>query len=541
MTDIAAPVPAERTVPWMLQRAAETHGSAPLFSFGDASASYQRACEIAGHAAWRLTHQYGVRRGDTIVLILHNRVEFLEIVLGAAWAGAVSVPLNTAAMGEQLRHMLESAAANVIVVEQELAVRVRDALAAVSATPRLVVLTDPAARVTRGSENSVDAWEPISHGPVTEPRLPPASVRPGDPFVVLYTSGTTGVSKGVVCPHAQYYWWAYHNASLLELGPTDVLFTTLPLFHTNALSALFQAARVGASVVYERRFSASGFVDAIERAGATVTYLLGAMVPILLTVPPRPEDRESPLRRVLAPGVPEVQLREFEQRFGARIVDGFASTESNFVIGSRVSERRPGRMGTVQRGFEARVVDPNDAEVPDGTPGELVLRSREPFAFALGYRGRHDATVESWRNLWLHTGDRVVRDADGFFSFVDRLKDVIRRRGENISSHEVEAAVLTHQEVEAVAAFPVPSELAEDEVMIAVVRGEGDTLTPAALLDHVRTRLAYFAVPRFVDFVDELPLTENGKVRKFVLREQGVSPDTWDREAAGYELRRDGS
>ena len=364
-------------------------------------------------------------------------------------------------------------------------------------------------------------------------------VGPGDPFAILYTSGTTGLSKGVVCPHAQYYWWAHHNISLLEIEADDVLLTTLPLFHTNALSAFVQALRAGAKIVYETRFSASGFRRSMTESGATITFLLGAMVPILLTTPEQDDDADIPLDRVLAPGVPEQVADQFAERFGIRLIDGFASTESNFVIGSRAGERRPGWMGTVQEGFEVRVADEHGDEVPDGTPGELLLRAREPYAFSLGYNRMPEATVAAWGNLWLHTGDRVLRNEDGYFKFVDRLKDVIRRRGENISSFEVEEALLRHEAVEAVAVFPVGSDLAEDEVMAAVVVKQGQSLAPEALLDRAQEFLAYFAVPRYVDFVTELPLTENGKVRKFVLRERGVTASTWDREATGYVLRRD--
>jgi crotonobetaine/carnitine-CoA ligase len=195
-------------------------------------------------------------------------------------------------------------------------------------------------------------------------------------------------------------------------------------------------------------------------------------------------------------------------------------------------------MGWVRPGFAARVVDEEDNEVPNGVPGELILRSDEPFAFATGYFGMPDKTVEAWRNLWFHSGDRVVREPDGSFRFLDRLKDAIRRRGENISSFEVEQVVVSHPAVANAAVFPVRSELAEDEVMVAVVLREGAGLEPEALLDYCAPRMPYFAVPRFVEFVPELPATENGKVQKFKLRERGITTETWDREAAGYKVAR---
>jgi crotonobetaine/carnitine-CoA ligase len=198
-------------------------------------------------------------------------------------------------------------------------------------------------------------------------------------------------------------------------------------------------------------------------------------------------------------------------------------------------------MGRVRAGFHARVVDADDAELPPGEPGELVLRSDHPFAFATGYFAMPEKTVESWRNLWFHTGDRVVRDEDGWFAFMDRLKDAIRRRGENISSFEVEHALLDHPAIASVAVFPVASELGEDEVAAAIVLRAGAEPDPVALIRHCEPRLAYFAIPRYLRFVESLPLTENGKVRKAVLRDAGITEDMWDREAAGVTVRRIGT
>jgi crotonobetaine/carnitine-CoA ligase len=219
------------------------------------------------------------------------------------------------------------------------------------------------------------------------------------------------------------------------------------------------------------------------------------------------------------------------------VVDGYGSTETNLVIGATAKHRKPGYMGPVFRGFQVRVVDEADNEVPDGDPGELVVRAAEPFAFATGYFNMPEKTVEAWRNLWFYTGDRVVREPDGYLKFLDRLKDAIRRRGENISSYDVEQVLLTHPQIANAAVFPVRSELAEDEVMAAIVRQPGSDVTELELIGHCEPRLAYFAIPRFIEFVDELPMTENGKVQKFKLRERGVTTRAWDREAARLTVR----
>ena len=262
------------------------------------------------------------------------------------------------------------------------------------------------------------------------------------------------------------------------------------------------------------------------------------MVNILMSRPEGPEDRGHSVRVALAPATPADLFDRFCKRFHVQLIEGYGSTETNGVLMSSWRQQRPGFMGPMRDGFEAIVADDQDQEVPDGTDGELLLRSNNPFAFATGYFAMPEKTVEAWRNLWFHTGDRVVREPDGWFRFVDRIKDTIRRRGENISSFEVEQALVSHPAVSSVAAFPVASDLAEDEVAAAVVLKSGSDLGPEELVRHCETRLAYFAIPRYIRFVDKLPQTVNGKIRKSVLRESGVSDGDWDREAAGIELRR---
>lgn len=457
----------------------------------------------------------GVGPGDRVALILSNRAEMLALVLGCLWRGAVAVPINVASRGMQLTHILANSGAKLLVVE-----------AAFGAG----LATVERGRIAAGTLWSVGGDVPDAT-PLPEPgeALPAAAAAPGDTAAIIYTSGTTGPSKGVCCPHANLFWWGANTADLLELRPGERLHTTLPLFHVNALNTVYQALITGGTAMFGRRFSVSGLWPELARSGAGVTYLLGAMVPMLLSRPPGPHDRAHAVRVALGPGVPQRFHAAFRERFGFGLVEGYGSTETNFVIGAPLGEGRPGTMGTIRPGFSARVVDEGDEAVPDGTAGELVLRADIPFAFSTGYFGMPEATVAAWRNLWFHTGDRVVRDPDGAFRFVDRIKDAIRRRGENISSFEVEEVLLAHPGIAAAAVFPVASELAEDEVMAALV-ARGAAPEPADVIAFCRDRLASFAVPRFLEFVDALPTTENGKVQKFLLRARGVGPGTWDRE-----------
>lgn len=517
--------PAERTLPAMLQRQCDRHPQRALLVAGDVRWHYADALRMA-RTMGAVLRSAGICAGDRVALMCGNRAEFLQTFLGCAWIGAVTVPINTAVRGATLQHILANSGARLFVAEAEgLA-----ALRALEGRDSLAL-----ERVWR-----IDVPEEAGAEPFPEPgaaMAEAAPVQPGDTLAILYTSGTTGLSKGVCCPHAQFYWWGRHTAALLELDDGEVLLTTLPLFHTNALNAFFQALLTGSTLVVEKRFSASGFWPALVRHQATVTYVLGAMVPILLSREQTPPERAHRVRIALAPGVPPRFHAQFSARFGMRLLDGYGSTETNFVIGLD-AEQRPGSMGRAVPGFTARVADEFDEELPPGTPGELLLRADQPFAFATGYFGMPDKTVEAWRNLWFHTGDRVVRDADGFFTFLDRLKDAIRRRGENISSYEVEQVLLSHPAVAVAAVFPARSELAEDEVMAAIVPREGAVLDPVELVRFCEPRMAYFAVPRYLEFMAALPSTENGKVQKFKLRERGITPQTWDREAAGVALAR---
>jgi crotonobetaine/carnitine-CoA ligase len=567
---VEAFAPAQRTVPEMLRRQAERHGDRPLFICGGEQWTFAGARDIAARHAGVLVAA-GIAPGDRVALLCGNRPELLALVLGCAWAGAVSVPLNAAMRGFPLQHMLSNSGAKLLAIEVELLPAldtidltalpltqiwiISDRGAAVHPPPRISAVLSPAKagdpvtpaqRVTgspafAGNDSTASEARDavvIESLPILGPEAPAAPAGPGDLFTILYTSGTTGLSKGVCCPHAQYFWWGAYTGWQLNVREGDIMHTPLPLFHTNALNCFFQALLHGATQVVETRFSASGFWPALAQSGATVTYLLGAMVPMLLSRPPVPAERGHRVRVALAPGVPAKFHDEFTRRTGVVLLDAFGSTESNLIIASRPDDRRPGFMGRLVPGFEARVVDDADNEVTHGEAGELIVRADEPFSLASGYFAMPEKTVEAWRNLWLHTGDRVVRERDGYYRFVDRIKDAVRRRGENISSYEVEQVLVSHPAVALAAVFPVSSELAEDEVMAAVVLKDGACASEEELVRFCENKMVYFAVPRFVELMTALPCTENGKVQKFKLRERGRSAATWDREAARVALKR---
>ncbi|CAN7462013.1 ATP-dependent acyl-CoA ligase [Phenylobacterium sp. LjRoot225] len=525
--------PQSRKVAVLLERQAQTFGDKPLLVIDEQGYSCDEIRRRAGETAGAL-QAAGVGAGDRVAILCGARIEFIDLFLACSWLGAVAVPINRSSRGPQLQHILKSSGARLLAIEPAAAEVLRHL------EPDDLLLSDVWLLPAQGAPpaDAPPAGWPCRPAPLRGPYVAPVDSSPADTCAIIYTSGTTGPSKGVCCPHAQFFWWGVNAIDILEIAADDVLLTTLPLFHVNALGAFFQALLGGATLVVLDRFSASGFTASLRRHGATLTYLLGAMVPILLSTPEGEEDRAHGVRRALAPGVPAGFGEAFARRFSVGLIDGYGSTETNFVIGDSLADQAPGAMGRVRPGYSACVVDTDDNPLPPGTPGELVVRSDIPHSMASGYFGMPQATLDSRRNLWLHTGDRVYQDEDGRFYFMDRLKDAIRRRGENISAYEVEQVLLSHPAVANAAVFPVGSDLAEDEVMAAIVLREAAAVSPEALLDFCQPRMTYFSVPRYLLFTDVLPMTDNGKVQKFRLREQGVTAETWDRDRAGYTVRR---
>ncbi|WOH65215.1 ATP-dependent acyl-CoA ligase [Bradyrhizobium sp. BWA-3-5] len=520
--------PAERTLPNILTRQAAQYRDRTLFVFGETCWSYDETASIAAASAARLM-QAGIRTGDRVALMCSNRPEFLEIYLGCAWMGAVTVPINTALRGIQLSHILRNSTPKLLVIEQGF-------IPAIETLERDFALPDIVWTIGEGAAPAM-AQVSILPLPALGEKADPVPVQPDDTVAILYTSGTTGPSKGVCCPQAQMFWWGIYSARALGIVEGDVLFTTLPLFHTNALNAFYQALLNGCTYVLEPKFSASGYWAAARRHQATIGYLLGAMAVMLLGQPKSADDTAHFMRVALGGGVPGQFHGPFLERFGVPLLDGYGSTETNFVFASTIPSERPGTMGHLVEGMEARIVGLDDGPLPDGEAGELLLRAREPLAFSTGYFEMPDKTTEAWRNQWFHTGDLVVRDADGHYRFVDRMKDSIRRRGENVSSWEVEQVLLQHPAIAACAVYPLPSELGEDEVAAAVQLEAGHALGAIEIIGHCEGKMAHFAVPRYVRIVTEMPLTENGKIKKVALREAGKTSDIWDRDAAGYKLR----
>ena len=475
----------------------------------------------------------GIGRGQTVAAILGTNAHHVAVLTGLAWLGAYEVPVNPAFKGRMLEHVVNDSLATVVIVESRFLGPLAEIVDRLPALQTVVVIGEAAAADGLGLPvlAAADALPAVATRTFDEPRL-------RDIAVILYTSGTTGRSKGVMATWRQSYETARASLPVDEMSGADRLLCPLPLYHVGGRNFVYVAAILGTCCVLREVFSTSTFWEDIEEYRCTTTVLMGSMARFLLNQPQRPDDAETVLRNVLmSPIIPEVEA--FKERFGVRVTTAFNMTEICCPITLGGFEYWDVRScGRARPGFDCRLVDADDEEVGPDELGELVIRADRPWTMMAGYWNQPKATAAAWRNQWFHTGDVFTKDADGNFFFVDRLKDAIRRKGENISSMEVEAEVNEHPDVAESAAVGVASESGDEEVKLVLVLQPGAALTPAALIDFLAQRMPRYMVPRYVEIVAELPKTPTHKIRKVELREHGLTAQTWDREAAGIVLPR---
>ena len=481
--------------------------------------------------------RFGVVAGEHVVTMQLNTIESMLGWLGLAALRAVEAPINIDYRGALLAHALNLTRARIMVVLERYAERLIPIADDLETLEQVIVLdADKPPALPFEVSSGAELLREVE--PVSALRTP----APWDIMAILFTSGTTGRSKAVRLPWAQIHAMTTGSFPLEDLGPEDVIYNPGPTYHVGAKVRPYMAALVGGRHVMRPYISASAQSKEYLKYGVTT----GGPVTAWLTEPPHPDDRDRPLRNVLAPyKLPYVD--EFIQRFGCRRSGCFNMTEVSCPIRFRgwdaVVYDDEGRMscGVIRDGYEARVVDGHDQPVEPGVVGELILRSDVPWSLNAGYLNNPEATAEAWRNGWFHTGDAVICDADGNYYFIDRTKDCIRRRGENISSFEVEAYAAEHPAIAEAAAVAVKSSAepgANEEIKLVVVLAEDETLDPAELIAWLIPRMPRFMIPRYVELVDELPRTPTLKVRKKVLRDAALNEHTWDREAAGIELPR---
>ena len=476
----------------------------------------------------------GVESERTVVTMLPNSFEAYFVWLGLAWLRAVEVPANNMYRGHMLRYLIENSGAEIVVISERYLPQLADVVGDLPELKTVIVpdaTTTPelGVRVVAGEELFADAT--------------PADDLDGpeywDPAAIIYTSGTTGPSKGVRMPWGTL--WSFVTTAPRDfVAPGEGFYAMYPAFHVSGKAMLYQTAVFRARMVVREQFSIQHFWDDMRRFEIAGAGLVGPISAFLLAMPEKPDDADTPLRNVMmGPLVPQVD--EFKRRFGVQVGTGYGMTEIGGPFASDgfdlVDSASCGKLQSGWAGYEAQVVDEHDLPLGPNEIGELVVRTREPWVINSGYHGMAEATAAAWRNGWFHTGDGFRYDEDGNWYFVDRMKDAIRRRGENISSFEVEALVCEHPDVVECAAVAVPSEYLEDDVKVCAVLGPDVDLAPDALLDFLAPRMPKFMVPRYIEFVADLPKTDaTFRTRKVELRQDPLNDATWDREAAGYRL-----
>ncbi len=527
--DLAKALPVEA-----LDRRARQDPDRTFVVFADGEEwSYARTAEEAWKTANAL-REHGVVEGDFVSVWLPGGKDAVRLFFGILAVGAVFAPLNLSYRGRLLEHVVNITRSKLLVGHQDLLERL-DGLDLPDLKAIVAMSGDrDRARSVNGINVAADELRGAPDRPVLErPR------HPSDPMSLIFTSGTTGASKGVLQSYI-YCEEFTDGGPYKDMGPDDRLYLCLPVFHIPFPTFLSKTVRCGGSVVVAHGFTASSYWSEVRNYGVTKVILVASMAAVLLEQPVSADDRNHAVRTVaLSPNIPE--NKEFERRFGLLPVSAYGSSEVGLPLTTgAIGEDDYTTCGWLRPGYEARIVDAFDQELCDGEVGELVVRADRPWSLSSGYKGMPEATANLWRNGWMHTGDAFRRDADGRYYFVDRKKDMIRRRGENISSAEVETEVVSYPGVQRAAAFGVPDPRGEEEVMVLVECSPSVRIDPEQLTRYLVERLPHFMVPRYIEVCDELPITAaTMRVQKAELRSKGVTSNTWDREAAGIVLKRE--
>lgn len=515
----------------ILERGAAEHPDRIVARFENGTSWTWREALAEARSAAAGLRDLGIGRGDRVLVWAPNGPELLKSWFATALLGAVYSPINIAYRGDLLQHVITNSGAQVMIAHAGLVDRLDDI--SIGKIEHLFVAGDGDVPVVR-HDIAVRPFNLLKGDDTTLPKE--CDAQPWDTHSIIYTSGTTGPSKGVLCSGLHFYTVGVVAVGFVEPGETVLV--NMPLFHIGAAGGVYGALARGGAVALFDSFSTNKFWDQVRDTGAVTTCgLVGSMATFLAKIPPSDRDRDNPLRQVLVAPVNDVTIG-LAERHCFDYVTGYGMTEAPIPLIADVNTKVQGYCGSPRSGIECRIVDEHDMPVPEGEIGELIIRADLPWSLNHGYHDNPAATAEAWRNGWFHTGDAFRCDAEGRYYFIDRIKDTIRRRGENISSLEVETQVLAHPDVKDAAAIRADSEYGEHEVMIVVEPHPGRKIDPAELTAFLEPRMAHFMVPRYIRFLDELPKTPTNKVRKPLLREEGITADTWDREAAGIVLKR---
>ena len=499
-------------------------GDGPWLSYGEVN----RRANVVANALRSL----GLQPGEAVSTMLPNCEDHLPLWFGILKAGGVQSPINTAYRGDFLSWVLNLPRSRFLVVAGQYLDRIEEIAGDLTSLESVIVWSpdDSTGRVPPGLRCKSHE-ELLAAENSTEP---PVEVVWTDDARIMFTSGTTGRSKGVIKQHASDYFSGRTYNEVCAITREDTLFSCLPLFHSNAqVLGAYPAMIAGARIAFVERYSSTNFWQQVISADATVLNTVSAMNYFIWNTPPSDLDRAHRVSRIMAMPAPNDIYHEFKERFGIRFHEGYGLTETGMVTYVPPGEERPGSCGKATPGFEVFVVEPGtDRPLPPGVRGEIVVDMKLPNIVMRAYAGMPEKTAEDFGNLKLHTGDLGEMDDEGYLYFRDRLKDYIRRRGENVSSMEVEAVARQFPGVEEAAAVGIRSgdgAGAEDEILLCVVPSGSASVDPAALVEFMTSKMPYFAVPRFVRLMAALPKTPTERVRKVELRDEGITSDTWER------------
>lgn len=510
------PLEARAIGPFLRLRATRD-GQRPYLTCGGVTYTFAEAEQRCRDLACGL-RQRGIREGSRVLMLLPNCAEFVWTWYACSLLGAAIVPLNTNLKGVLLEAQVEDAQADAVIVSREL-------------LPALAALRDEVRRklpwiAVVGDAQSPQAFDALYAAGVDDPEIPGDFRRVG---FISYTSGTTGPAKGVMLPDGLAFQSACTFMRLSGMTRDDVLYSPLPLFHgLSSRMCMLPALVLGVHAVIDDRFSASRYWVQAARCKATLGYVVHAVVSLLKAQPPSPQDRAHQLRAIFN----AAHDSEFEARFGVRTLEAFAMTETSYLLYNTWPGRVMGSTGRAHEDWELALVDDRDIPVPAGEPGELVGRPKKPYIAMQGYLNKPQATLDAWRNLWFHTGDILRRDEAGNYYYVDRKKERIRRRGENVSSSEVERGVAEHPAIAECVVLAHPAATGEDDIRLIAVLKKDALLTPPELQAWLRAQLPKHMWPRYIEFVTAVPRTGTDKVEKAKLQREGLGVTAWDAEAA---------
>ena len=517
----------------MLEEAAKKYPGATYFWFEGERYTYSEVLARSRRVAQGFATQ-GVKKGSHVAVLMENCPQFIYTWFGLALLGAVEAPFNPFHKGSILEYLINYSDAEILVISSSFIDEIRSVEDRIKKVKKIII----------EGEYKKESFKTIRTIPFAALLQEDAGqlsvdVRYDDIMALMFTSGTTGPSKGVLITHNQAFFVASQYMNVTGVTRSDVGYCYIPLFHEAPQFGLVLGSMLcGGSFLLTRGFSAADFWQDIRKYSCTASGMFEVVINILLMAPEQPDDADNPMRVFSTAHITPESQEAFEKRFAVKLVNTYGLTEGDCTIAATYRDIRPGSFGKPRGYFDVQLFDSMDRKVPRGKVGEIALRPRQPHTIFESYYKMPEKTLEALRNLWWHTGDLAYQDEDGYFFFVGREKDMIRRGDENISALEVEKVAESHPDVKECAAVAAYSEVWGEEVKLVIVRREGSKIDPAGIIAFCDERMAYFMVPRYIEFVQSIPRT-GGSGRPVKEQMKPITANTWDRVREGVKIKRE--